>query len=71
MIIEQLEKEQIHGNAFHDQPLLNKCHNLIMGSYPILEKIRAIQVIYNIMGTKNIATENDVREYIYFYAFIS
>jgi len=65
--IEQLEKEQIHGNAHFDLHLLLKCHVILMTSYPVEEKIRALQLINKVTGIEEKATKIDVEKYIEFF----
>lgn len=65
--IEQLKAMPIHGNAYHDMPIFNLAHRIIMDPCePMETKIEAIKKIDEAQGTtgEEEVTELAVQEYI-------
>ncbi|MBD3405061.1 MAG: hypothetical protein GF411_02860 [Candidatus Lokiarchaeota archaeon] len=65
-ILQKLLAWDIKGNAADDGPALTMAHNIIMGDYPVKDKILAIKKLDEIMGveSEDPITEKDVIEYM-------
>jgi len=63
--IESIEAAVIYGNAYHDMPIFDACHQLLTGTASLEEKCRALRKIDQTMGeTEGNYTQADVDNYI-------
>ena len=67
MNIEQIERAEIVGNAFHDANLLDQIGRFVLGDYPMEEKRRALFKLDQVLGEERGTWEDITEEDVWFF----